>query len=43
MHVAIYLFIRKGMPFLYSEESRNMNEVIKEEKIENMIYEIRGK
>ena len=28
---------------MYREESKNMNDVIKEERIENMIYEIRGK
>ena len=28
---------------MYREESKNMNDDIKEEKIENMIYEIRGK
>lgn len=39
----VYLFMRRGIPFLYREESKNMNDVIKEEKIENMIYEIRGK
>ena len=31
------------MPFLYRRESKNMNDIIKEEKIGNMIYEIRGK
>lgn len=28
---------------MYREKNKNMNDIIKEEKIENMIYEIRGK
>ncbi len=43
MHAAGISFHKKGMPFLYREENKNMNDIIKEEKIENMIYEIRGK
>lgn len=30
-------------PFCLGRKVKNMNDIIKEEKIENMIYEIRGK
>ena len=39
----VYLFKRRDVLFLYGEKNKNMNDIIKEEKIENMIYEIRGK